>query len=90
MTESGNRYDLLPDLKELEQKIFEAINNTDCDLDTIFEALQGVMTFYMSGLCPDCRKNVARTLKRDIPRMLWTAKKFAAEHPQLSEHHHYH
>jgi hypothetical protein len=71
--------------RELEQLIFQATAET-LDVEMVFTALRNVMTFYMATVCPDCRKNIARKLKREIPMMKANADRFAAEHPDVPKH----
>ena len=46
----------------------------------IFEALKESLIFQMSEVCPDCRRNIAKILKRSIPEMLRAADLLAAEY----------
>ena len=67
-------------LCQLEQKINDVIHDADVrDYDVIFSALRDVFTFWMSTVCSECRRDVARKLKADIPAMLNRASQFAAE-----------
>lgn len=72
-------------IRELEQKIFQVTNDCD-DLDVVFNALQSTITFWMSTVCPECRKNIARTFKRKIPDMLADANRAAALRAQHPSH----
>jgi hypothetical protein len=63
---------------DLSKRIFDVIK--DEDPETILTALADQITFQMSLVCPDCRKNIARKLKRAIPRMLATATRTAVEY----------
>jgi hypothetical protein len=69
--------------RELESKLFALTG--EYDLDIIFTALQSLMTFLMSTVCPGCRKRLARTLKARIPVMLAEANEFAAGEAALGE-----
>ncbi len=68
----------------IERRIIEATENEE--IDHVWSALTGVMIFFMSTVCPDCRKNIARQLKRGIPGMLATANMIAATGPTPPEH----
>jgi hypothetical protein len=59
-------------------RIQTAIETEDEDLEDIFTALTAVFTFHLSLLCPQCRKDVARELKRRVPDMLARANREAA------------
>jgi hypothetical protein len=72
--------------KQLGLKIYEVIKGEDPEI--IPDALVSQITFQMSLVCPDCRKNIARKLKRAIPRMLAHATRTAVtyENPSASCH----
>jgi hypothetical protein len=65
-------------IRDLSEKIYEAVK--DEDFETILGALVDQITFQMSLVCPGCRKNVARTLKRGIPSMLAHAARMAVQY----------
>jgi hypothetical protein len=69
----------ISELLGIEQKIFEACQEAS-GYDVIFSALQNSITFQMSNLCPACRRNVAKELKRNIPAMLKQANEAAEEY----------
>jgi hypothetical protein len=48
-------------------------------------ALMNMVVFQMSLVCPICRKDIARKIKRDLPRMVIYASQIAAsnEDPPL-------
>jgi hypothetical protein len=46
---------------------------------TALSALQDAFVHFMTLVCPDCRKNIARKLKRDVPEMLEHANRVAAK-----------
>jgi uncharacterized protein YbaR (Trm112 family) len=63
------------------KRIFDAIEEAEItDGDLIFEALKQQLVFRMAMVCPDCRRNIARKLKAEIPVMLASAAQFAASH----------
>jgi hypothetical protein len=55
---------------ELAQKITDIIVDAEVDSETAFMALQAAIMFEMSCLCADCRRDVARKLKANIPKMV--------------------
>ena len=66
-------------IDELARKIVAGIINDDeRDYDIIFAALTHVFAFWMSCVCRNCRRDVARKLKADIPAMLNSASQLAA------------
>jgi hypothetical protein len=65
-------------VNQLAQEITDMTTNADTDPDTIFEALQQVFIFWMSIVCANCRRNVARKLTADIPKMIDCADQTAA------------
>ena len=72
--------------RELERLIFQATAET-LDVEMVFTALRNVMTFYMATVCADCRKKIARKLKREIPMMQANAARFAAENADVRNKH---
>lgn len=54
---------------------------TDEEHDTIMTTLVSALTLYVSTLCPECRKNNMRDLRKHIPEMLAEANKIAALNP---------
>jgi hypothetical protein len=48
------------------------------DPKDVIAALVNVMTFCLSMVCPDCRKEIVRGLGQHLPRMLDEANGFAA------------
>jgi hypothetical protein len=66
--------------KHLSDQIYEVVKDED-DVDAVFSALVDQLTFHMSLGCPDCRKNIARKLKKEIPLMLAHANRMAAKYP---------
>ena len=59
-----------PAVESIEQKIRAAIDlDADDDLNHVFTALAHVFSFYMAVACADCRKNIARKLRKRIPEM---------------------
>jgi hypothetical protein len=65
----------------LSEKIFEVVK--DEDHETILSALLDQIVFRMSVVCPNCRKNIARELKRAIPGMVAEATRVAVEYEDL-------
>jgi hypothetical protein len=57
-------------IEALSRKIATVTIDAGADGDVVFSALQHVFTFWMSRVCPACRRNVARKLKSDVPAML--------------------
>jgi hypothetical protein len=51
------------------------------------EALTRLFVFLMGTSCPGCRQNIAKELKRRIPRMLAEANAYAAAHPRDAHRH---
>lgn len=70
---------LNPITNKLARAITELTIDAEADPETIFEALQLNFVFWMSRVCDDCRQDVARKLMAEIPVMLKTAKRLAAE-----------
>jgi hypothetical protein len=66
-------------VNELEQKLFEILAPEMDNPNRVLDALTEAFTFIMSVQCTDCRKNIARELKRRIPRMLHNANAVGAE-----------
>jgi hypothetical protein len=56
--------------EELAREITETTINAEVDPDTVFTALEIVFMFWISSLCADCRREVARKSKASIPKML--------------------
>jgi hypothetical protein len=71
-------------------KIIAAIKSESGDHQEILNALAHVFTFFMAVNCPDCRKNVARQLRKRIPEMLFEANRLAAMSlgPERDDHVH--
>jgi hypothetical protein len=65
-------------LGRLEQKIIDLTIDDGADPDTIFTALQGAFVFWMSTVCLNCRRDVAKKLRANIPAMLNNANQVAA------------
>ena len=63
--------------EELAREITEITFNAQVDPNTVFDALQAVFVFWMSCICTDCRRNVARKLRADTSRMLECAEQTA-------------
>jgi hypothetical protein len=59
-------------------RIQTAIEHESEDLEDVFSALTAVFVYNLSLLCAQCRKDVARELKRRIPDMLARANREAA------------
>jgi hypothetical protein len=59
-----------PELEALVNKLITATMEHVGDAEIIFEALQKALVFQMACVCRDCRKDVGRKLKRDIPHMM--------------------
>jgi hypothetical protein len=49
------------------------------DIEDVLSALQRTVVFCMALTCSNCRRNIARKFKRDIPRMTVEAGQLAAE-----------
>jgi hypothetical protein len=69
--------------EELAREITEVILDAQVDAETAFRALQGAIMFRMSCLCIDCRRNVARKLKANIPKMVEGADQTAEYFDQI-------
>jgi len=69
-------------------RIQTAIESEDEDLEDVFTALSAVFTYHLSLLCPDCRRDIARELRRRIPDMLARANREAATRAREGAHHH--
>ena len=80
--------DDVPEVAELEQKIIKAIfGDVQNDgfapdegpkLDHVLSALVGVFFFVIALACPNCRKKIARHLRKLVPGMLHQANHLAA------------
>jgi hypothetical protein len=66
-------------------RIQTAIENESEELEDVFTALTAVFVFNLSLLCPQCRKDVARELKRRVPDMLARANREAAARERDNE-----
>jgi hypothetical protein len=68
------------EVEEIERKILEAIHGagTKYNFNHIMSALMNTVVFQMALVCPTCRKNIARKIKRDIPGMVIHAGQLAA------------
>jgi len=76
------------DMREPGQSLIEAC--VGYRHDVALAALMGTVTYWMSDMCSECRKDFARTLKRQIPEMLATANRTAAmqgERADCQTHH---
>jgi hypothetical protein len=64
----------------IEQKIIGIIHADDADYDfhAAMNALVHVIAFEMLLACPECRKGLAKQLKRRIPAILTQANTLAA------------
>ena len=70
--------DAKPELEAIEQRLVTAIDFQGDHLDDTFAAILNVFTFTMSLACPDCRKVVAKQLRKHVPQMLTDANRLAA------------
>jgi hypothetical protein len=71
---------------EMEMRIFESIESMPGVHDVCpppiaetLEALLRIAAFTMTHVCPECRKNLARSLEESVPRMLARANTFEDE-----------
>jgi hypothetical protein len=62
--------------------ILKAIDFDNKTTSEILDGLECAFEFVMACCCPDCRKNIAKQLRRRIPEMLARANSFAALHPE--------
>jgi RNAse (barnase) inhibitor barstar len=62
----------------LAKKILAAIDEEN-DLDVALDALTQSITYVMTIVCPDCRRNIAGHLKKIIPDMVRVAGELAEE-----------
>lgn len=69
-----------PEVEEIERKLYEvlkAVRSQD-NYSDILEALINRLTFEISLSCPQCRKNLAKQLRKRVPQMLEDANCIAA------------
>jgi hypothetical protein len=69
-------------VKQIEQRIFEAIYTDDApdfEINHVFSALMNMVVFQMAHVCPMCRKNIAARIRRDLPSMVNFAGQLARE-----------
>jgi hypothetical protein len=78
-----------PDVERIERKLLAAIEFGSDDFEDLLTAVVRVFTFHMSLGCPDCRKNIARKLRKAVPEMLADANRLATTSPR-AEHKHIH
>jgi hypothetical protein len=64
-------------VRALGARIFNATMQGNETMSETFEALLEVFLFYMSTVCPDCRRHIAAELQRRIPGMLTVADRAA-------------
>lgn len=65
-------------IERLRRKIIDLTVDDGADPDTIFSALQSAFVFWLSIVCRNCRRDIARKLRADIPAMLNNANQLAA------------
>jgi hypothetical protein len=70
---SGN-----PKIDDLVNGIIVVTKEHIDDPEAVITALQLAFVFHMSVVCRDCRKNIGRKLKRDIPGMMAEAAMLAS------------
>ncbi len=70
--------DAKPEVQAIEQRLLAACNFKADKLDDTLSAIANVTTFVMSLLCPDCRKVIAKQLRKRVPQMLSDANRLAA------------
>jgi hypothetical protein len=63
--------------EKLMREITDITIDAEADPDMVFAALSGVITFWMSYLCADCRREMAHRL--DMSAMLKAADQAAAK-----------
>jgi hypothetical protein len=81
----NNKQDDTYEVCALSEKISNVIiNDGGHTVTTALSALQDAFVHFMTRVCPDCRKNIAKKLKRDIPAMLEHANRVAAKRGPLS------
>jgi hypothetical protein len=72
-----------PQVEEIERKIRDIFYPSDAtkpayEFGHIMSALMNCIIWQMSFVCPVCRKNIARKIKRDLPSMeMYAAKLYA-------------
>ena len=64
---------------ELHDRLLDAIYLDDSPHDVLDAALD-LIGFQLSVLCPDCRKQAVRAIKRAIPGLVQHANEVAAEY----------
>ena len=79
--------DEIDEIMEIGRRIFAAIRGegTEYSFDQIMTALMNMVVFQMSLVCPICRKDIARKIKRDLPRMVIYASQIAASNEDPPE-----
>jgi hypothetical protein len=60
------------------------------NLNDLWQALEGIISYQMALLCPDCRQKLAEKLRADIPVMLMRASQMVPDaREQFGEFHLY-
>jgi hypothetical protein len=76
----GTKMDDPKAFNRLSAEIYEVVKGEDPE--AVFSALVDQFIFHMSLVCPDCRKNIARKLRKSIPLMLAHANEVAATYDE--------
>jgi hypothetical protein len=58
----------------LETKILDAMFASRVDAQDGFLALQGALAYWLSTVCPDCRRHYLQKFTRELPGLLWLAQ----------------
>jgi hypothetical protein len=68
-------------MNALTVEIMHVIDLAPANFNTVevFETLRHLMSVYMSGLCPECRKSYAKHLRKSAPDTLANANRMAAK-----------
>jgi hypothetical protein len=81
-----------PQVEEIERKIQAIFYPSDATLPPYYEfghimsALMNCIIFQMAMVCPICRKNIARKIKRDLPTMVAYASRLGNPPTKCSTH----
>jgi hypothetical protein len=78
-----------PEVQNIQNKLLAAIDWGHDDFGDVLTALVYVFTHCIALACPDCRKGIARQLRKRIPQMLADANQLAAEASSDREYKHF-
>jgi hypothetical protein len=59
-----------PSVEQIEAKLRNSIDWQNDGIEDVLAALLRVFIFVMASTCSNCRKNIARKLRRSVPDML--------------------